>query len=210
MIRIIIVDDHPVIREGIKKILEPTCEINVVDEVDSGEALIDRLYEQAYDVLLLDITLPGRTGIDILADVKRLAPSMAILIVSMHAEVQYAIRSLRAGADGYITKDKAPTELISAIRKISSGGKYISSTLAEQLVTDISRDSVAIPHERLSNRELQVLCMIARGKSVGEIAEALSLSVSTISTYHHRILEKMEMKNNSELIHYAIKNGLVD
>ncbi len=210
MNRIIIADDHPIIREGVKKILEKSGSVNSIEEVDSGEALLERLTQQTYDVLLLDISLPGRNGIEILADVKHIAPSLKVLMVSTYAEDQYAMRALKVGADGYIMKNKAPQELMNAIRKVSSGGKYVSPSLAENLASKLSHDSDSMPHELLSDRELQVLCMIAEGNSLREIAEALCLSKNTVSTYHSRILEKMEMKNDAELIHYAIKNNLVE
>lgn len=210
MISIIIADDHPIIREGIKKILETTHGMRVDKEVNSGEELIEHLLHNDYDVLLLDISLPGRSGIDLIHDIKRMAPSMAILILSMHEEKQYAVRSLKEGANGYITKDKAPTELISAIHKVSNGGKYISSELAEQIAFRIADHGVSAPHERLSSREFQVLILIAKGRTIGDIAHTLSLSVSTISTYHHRIFEKLEISSNAELIQYAIKHNLTE
>ena len=163
-----------------------------------------------YDVVVLDITMPGRNGMDVLRQLRSERPQLPVLMLSVHSEEQYALRALRAGASGYLTKESAPDELVVAIRKVSSGGKYISSTLAEKIAFEMETGREQAPHDTLSDREYQVLCMIASGKTVMEIAQGLALSEKTISTYRSRILEKMKMKNNAELTYYAIKNQLVD
>ena len=172
--------------------------------------MLNKVRASYYDVILLDITMPGRDGVDILRQLKSERPGLPVLILSIHPEEQYAVRALRAGASGYLTKESAPDELVAAIRKVSMGGKYVSSSLAEKLASDLKNNSAQLPHQSLSDREYQVMCMIASGKTVTEIAEELSLSVKTISTYRSRILEKMKMKSNAELTSYAIRNRLVD
>ena len=204
MIRIIIADDHPIVREGLKKIMEKTSDIAVIDEVDTGEELLNKVSKNNYDVVSLDISMPGIGGLGVLEQLKKEKHKLRILVLSIHSEDHYAIRVFKSGASGYLTKDKAPFELVNAIRKVSKGGKYISPSLAEKLVFDLERGEERLPHEKLSNREFQVMCMIASGKMMKEITEELSLSTSTISTYRSRILEKMNMKNNAELIHYVV------
>ena len=210
MIGIIIADDHPIIREGIKKILEMAEDIRVVEEVDTAEKLLDEIRLNSFDVVLLDISLPGRSGLDVLQTLKNERPFLPVLMVSMHAEELYAVRSLKAGASGYITKNKAPHELINAIRRVSSGGKYISPELAETLAGNLEHGRDLQPHELLSGREYEVLRAIASGKTVGDIARDLGLGVTTISTYRARILEKMNMTNTPQLIRYAISKGLIE
>jgi len=210
MIKVLIVDDHTIVREGLRQILEETSDIVVNDEASSAQEVIDKVWNNSYDVVLLDISLPGRSGLDVLKQLKSIKPDLPILILSMHPEEQYAIRSLRAKASGYLTKESASEELIDAIRKVAKGRKYITSSLAEKLAFELEDNGRSASHEKLSDREFQVMCMIASGKRVKEIADALSLSVKTISTYRARILKKMNMRNNSQLIHYAIKSGLVD
>ena len=210
MIRILIADDHKLVRKGLSQILLDTPNIEFVDEAGNGKETIDKISKNEYDLVLLDIALPGRSGIDVLKQLKCIKPNLPVLILSMYPEEQYAVRSLRAGASGYLTKESAPEELIDAINRISKGRKYISSTLAERLAFEIEVNSDKALHETLSDREYQVLCMIASGRTVGEIADILSLSVKTISTHRSRILRKMGMKNNSQIIRYAIKLGLVD
>lgn len=210
MIRIIIADDHPIVREGLKQILAGAHDIQVIAEADTGYDLLDKLPKFQPDTILLDIKMPGIGGLDVLKQIKSLKPELPVLILSMHPEEQYAIRVLKAGAAGYLTKNSAPEKLVDAIRKVNQGGKYISSSLAERLAFDLDSDSHKSSHEFLSDREYQVLCMIAQGKTVSEIADTLKLSVKTISTYRARILEKMKMKNNAELTYYAIQNGLVE
>lgn len=210
MIKVLIVDDHTIVREGLRQILEETPDIVVAGEASSAQEVMDKVWNRSFDLVLLDISLPGRSGLDVLKQLKSIKPDLPILILSMHPEEQYAVRSLRAKASGYLTKESASDELIKAIRKVSKGRKYITSSLAEKLAFELEDSSGGSSHEKLSDREFQVMCMIASGKRVKEIADALSLSVKTISTYRTRILKKMNMRNNSQLIHYAIKSGLVD
>lgn len=210
MMKILIADDHAVVREGLKQIISETTDILVVDEANNGQEVLNKVSEHQYDIVLLDITMPGRSGLDILKQIKSNNPKLPVLILSVHPEEQYAVRTLKAGASGYLTKGSAPDELIEAIRKISQGRKYISPSLAERLAIDLDIGYDKPVHEMLSDREFQVMCKIASGMTVKEIADELSLSVQTISTYRSRILGKMRMKNSAELIHYALKQGLVD
>lgn len=210
MIRVLIADDHPIVREGLKQILSDTDDILVVDEADSGSAVLNLTMRNNYDVILLDISMPGRDGLEVLKELKQLKPKLSVLVLSMYPEEHYAVRVLRGGASGYLTKSSAPDELISAIRKVASGRKYISSTLAERLTYELDRDADKPLHEILSDREYQVMHMLATGKSVKEIADELSLSVKTVSTYRSRILGKMNIKNNAEIVLYAVQNKLVD
>ena len=210
MLKILIADDHAIVRQGLKQIVTETRDMIVAGEASNGQELLNKINEDDYDVLVLDITMPGRNGIDVLRQLRAEKPGLPILILSIHPEEQYALRALKAGASGYLTKESAPDELVVAIRKVSSGGKYISASLAEKLAFEFGAGREQAPHETLSDREHQVLCMIASGKTVMDIAQELSLSEKTISTYRSRILEKMKMKNNAELTYYAIKNQLVD
>ena len=209
MIKVIIVDDHLIVREGLKQIISDNFDISVVDEASNGQEAINKIRNNDCDVLLLDISMPGRSGLEILKEIKSELPKLSILILTMHPEEQYAVRVLRAGASGYLTKESAPDELIEAIRKVSDGGKYISSTLAEKLAFNLEIDTGKPFHQTLSDREFEVMCMISSGKTVTEIADEMSLSVKTISTYRTRILDKMRMKTNAELTYYSIKNDLV-
>ncbi len=209
MIKIIIADDHPIVREGLKKIVEKTSDIVVADEASTGEELLIKLCND-HDIVLLDISMPGIGGLEVLERLRTQKHKLRIIVLSMHSEENYAVRVLRAGASGFLTKDKAPYELIDAIRKVSLGGKYVSSSLAEKMVFDLDFYGDKPPHEKLSNREYQVMCMISSGKTIKQIAEETSLSISTISTYRSRILGKMNMQNNAELMYYAINKGLVD
>jgi DNA-binding NarL/FixJ family response regulator len=210
MIKILIADDHAIVREGLKQILAETVDMVVSDEATCGHEVLKKVWDNEYDVVILDISMPGRDGVDILKQLKGKKPHLPILVLSMHPEEQYAIRVLKAGAAGYLTKESAPDKLITAIRRVSTGRKYVSSALAEKLAFDLERDTKEPLHETLSDREYQVMCKIASGKRVQEIAEELSLSVKTVSTYRARILEKMKMKNNAELMRYAIKHELVE
>jgi DNA-binding NarL/FixJ family response regulator len=209
LIKIIIVDDHRIVREGLKQIISDTSDMSVVDEASNGQEAINKIRNNDCDVMLLDISMPGRSGLEILKEIKNELPKLSILILTMHPEEQYAVRVLRAGASGYLTKESAPDELIEAIRKVSDGGKYISSTLAEKLAFNLEIDTGKPFHQTLSDREFEVMCMISSGKTVTEIADEMSLSVKTISTYRTRILDKMRMKTNAELTYYSIKNDLV-
>ena len=211
MIKVLIADDHSVVRSGIKQILSDESDMQVAGEACNSQEVIEMVSKEQYDVLVLDITMPGKSGLEVLTDVKKIRSDIPILILSMHPEEQFAVRALRSGASGYLTKESAPEELVVAIRKINGGGKYVSGSLAEVLAFDLEDRGKGrvIPHENLSDREFQVLCLIASGKSVKEIAKELFLSVKTISTYRTRILEKMKMKSNSELTYYAIQNKLI-
>jgi DNA-binding NarL/FixJ family response regulator len=209
MINVLIADDHPVVRQGIKQILAEDSEIGELGEAKNSQEVMEQIRQNSWDVIILDITMPGRGGLDTLKEIKGEKPKLPVLILSIHPEDQYAVRALKAGAAGYLTKESAPDDLIKAIKKVNIGGKYISNSLAEKLALHLERDAQKQPHESLSDREYQVLCMIASGKKVKDIAESLSLSVKTISTYRARILEKMKMKSNADLIHYAIQNRLV-
>jgi len=209
MLKILIADDHPVFRRGLKQIIAETTDMVVAAEATNGWEVLSKVRTGDYDLVLLDISMPGKDGMDVLTQLKNERPALLVLMVSMHPEEQYAVRALKAGASGYLTKESAPDELIVAIRKVSTGGKYVSSALAERLAALLQEDAEALPHEALSSREYQVMCMIASGKTLKEIAGELSLSIKTISTYRSRILEKMKMRNNAELIHYAVKNRLV-
>lgn len=210
MINLIITDDHPIVRQGIRQILEGCIDINAIDEAENGEQLIRKIMKNEYDVVLLDISMPGRNGLEILKELKSIKPSIAVLILSVYPEEQYAIRAMKLGASGYLTKSSAPEELISAIQHVGSGRKYITLSLAETIANQIKSESEAPLHEALSERELEVMCQMAKGKSPKEIAEKLSISSKTLSTYRERILVKMMMSSTSEIIRYAIKNGLVD
>jgi DNA-binding NarL/FixJ family response regulator len=210
MLKILIADDHAIVREGIKQILAEIPDKVTTDEAINGQEVIQKVWDNNYDMVLLDISMPGRNGLDILKQLKSEKPALKILILSMHPEEQYAIRALKAGASGYLTKESTPLELTEAIKKVSIGKKYVSSSLAETLASHLETTTEKPLHETLSNREFEVMCMIASGKTVKEIAGELSLSVKTISTYRTRILEKMNMKNNAQITHYTIQNRLVD
>ncbi|PYI87974.1 MAG: DNA-binding response regulator [Verrucomicrobia bacterium] len=214
MPRILITDDHALIRRGLKQILlEGSERVGfgrlVVEEAENAEEALQKIKEN-WDVIVMDITMPGRSGLDVLKDIKLARPQLPVLILSMHSEDQFAVRMLKAGAAGYITKESAPQELVNAIKKVLSGGKYVSPSLAERLAYDLSHDTDKAPNETLSDREFQVMSLIASGKTVSQIAEKLGLSVKTISTYRTRVLEKMGMKTNAALTHFAIKNRLVE
>lgn len=210
MINILIADDHAVVREGVKRILSEMPDITVAGEAGNGQEALEKIAKKAYDLILLDIAMPGKDGLEILKEIKALKPKLPVLVLSMFPEEQYALRALKSGASGYLTKESIPDELIKAVRKITQGGKYISSSFSEKFILSMDSDMERPPHENLSDREYQVMRMIASGKTLKEIAEALFLSVKTVSTYRARILEKMGMKNNAELTHYAIKNNIVD
>jgi DNA-binding NarL/FixJ family response regulator len=210
MLKILIADDHPVFRRGLKQIIAETTDIVVADEAADGLEVLNKVKVGDFDLVLLDISMPGKAGIDVLAQLKYERSKLPVLMLSMHPEEQYAVRALRAGASGYLTKESAPDELVAAIRKVSTGSKYVSASLAEKLASIVQKGCEELPHQTLSDRELRVMCLIASGKTVSEIARELSLSVKTISTYRSRILEKMRMKNNAELTRYAINNSLID
>lgn len=210
MLRILIADDHPIVRQGLGQLIAKTTDMVVANEASNGLEVLNKARAIHCDVVLLDISMPDLNGLDIIRQLKKESPRLPILILSMHSEEQYAVRAFRAGASGYLTKQSAPDELLAAIRKVSMGGKYVSSSLAERLASDLEIGAEQLLHETLSNREYQVMLMIAAGKTVAEIAEELLLSVPTISTYRSRILQKMQMKNNVELANYVIQNQLLD
>jgi DNA-binding NarL/FixJ family response regulator len=209
-IRVFIADDHAIVREGLKQILAEQRDIVVAGEAETGLDAIKLFRKSRCNVLLLDISLPDRNGIDVLKQVKSEKPELAVLMLSMHREDQYAIRSLRAGASGYLNKQSAPRELVNAIRQVAAGQRYVSAQLAQALAAQVGEDHEQPVHDTLSDREYQTLTMIASGKTVSEIAQELSLSVKTVSEYRSRLLAKMKLKTSAELTHYAIRNQLVD
>ena len=210
MIRIFITDDHSLIREGLKKIINDEKDISIIGEAGNAKDTMSFVLSKNIDMLILDLNLPDKSGLDLLKELKSLKPELKILILSMHPEDRFAMRVLRAGASGYITKESVGEELVRAIRKVYNGGKYVSESLAEMLAFEIQGGGDKPIHEVLSDREFQVLQMIASGKTLAEISEALSLAVTTISTYRARVLEKLNLHSNAELIHYAITNKLLD
>lgn len=210
MLRFIIADDHAIVRHGVKQILNEGLENVEIAEAQNADEAMALVRRGVWDLLILDVTMPGRSGLEVLQEVKSYSPPSRILVLSMHPEDQLAQRVLKAGASGYLTKDSAPEELIAAVRKILDGGKYVSASLAERLVADLQGGVQGPAHEELSNREYEVMRHIASGKTVSQIAEILSLSVKTISTYRTRILQKMGMQTNAELTHHAVRNHLVE
>ena len=209
-IRVFIADDHAIVREGLKQILADSPDIIVAGESENGLDAIKLFRKSKCHVMLLDISMPDKSGIDVLKQVRKENPDMAVLMLSMHREDQYAIRSLKAGAAGYLTKQSAPKELVTAIRQVAAGQKYVSASLAQELAAQVGEDHATALHDTLSDREYHTLTMIASGKTVSGIAEELSLSVKTISEYRARLLVKMKLKNSAELTHYAIKNQLIE
>ncbi len=210
MINIVIVDDHAILRRGLTQIISESGDMKVVGEAESSAQAMRLLRETPCDVMLLDITLPDRNGIETLKLVRKEMPRLQVLMLSMHPENQYALRALKAGAAGYLTKQSAASQLVSAIRQVNSGRKYVTPAVAEELANSFDRDSERPPHEQLSMREYQTMCMIGSGNSLTEMATQMSLSVKTVSVYRARVLEKMRLKNNAEITHYAIKNQLVE
>jgi len=210
MIRVLIADDHAIVRSGLTEILLRELKDSVCGEAGNAQQVLAQVQSQPWDLVILDVSMPGRSGIDVLTDLKAAKPKLPVLVLSMHPEDQYGKRVLKAGAAGYMNKNSAPEELIKAIRKVLAGGHYVSLALAEKLAQDLSEKHVQLPHESLSDREFEVLRMIASGKTVSQIADGLHLSVATISTYRARILEKMNMTTNAELMHYAFRNHLVE
>lgn len=210
MIHILIADDHAVLRKGVMDTIQEEFKEVDFGEAQNGRQVIGQLPDKKWDIVLLDIQMEGRSGLEILADIRKVNPRLPILVLSMYPEEEFAVQALKRGASGYVTKQSAPEELITAIRKILGGGRYVSPLLAERLAVDLQRKTENLPHESLSNRELEVLRMVAMGKSLKEIAADLSLSIKTIGTYHTRILEKMSMSSDVELTRYALQNKLVD
>jgi DNA-binding NarL/FixJ family response regulator len=209
-IRILLADDHVILRKGLKQIMDETDDLLVAGEAGNGVEVLEKIRSSDWDVLVLDIAMPGLGGIDVLKRLHDEKSDLPVLVLSTYPPEQYALRLLKSGAAGYMTKESAPDELVLAIRQVAGGRKYISPSVAELLSDKLLDESTQKPHELLSEREFQVMCQIAKGKTVSEIADVLSLSVKTISTYRSRILTKMHMKNNAELTHYAIKSNLVD
>jgi DNA-binding NarL/FixJ family response regulator len=210
VIRVLIADDHAILRSGLKEILGHELKDVECGEAEDARQVLLQVQSGDWDLVMVDITMPGRSGLDILKDIKAMRPKLPVLVLSMHPEDQYGKRVLKAGASGYMRKESAPDELIKAIRKVLAGGRYVSPALAEKLAVDLSDDVGWPSHETLSDREFEVLRMIASGKTVGRIAEELHLSVTTVSTYRARILEKMDLNTTAELMHYALRNHLVD
>jgi len=209
-VRILIADDHAVVRHGVREILAQAFPSAQFGEASDGDEVLRQVWSREWDIVVLDMIMPGKCGLDILRHLKAAHPRLRVLILSMYPEDQLARRALKAGASGYLNKESAAEELVEAVKKTCSGGKYLSRSLAEKLAFDLVAGADGPPHERLSDREFQVMCMIASGMTVSQIARSLSLSVKTVSTYRARALEKMNMKTNSQLTRYALQNGLVD
>lgn len=209
MLRILIADDHAIIRKGLKQILLEAYPSASIEEVNDAEGVIKRTISAEWDVVICDLSMPGRSGLDVVQHVKQNFPKLPVLILSIHPEEQYAIRALKSGAAGYLSKDAATEELVKAVERVLQGRKYISSFLAEKMATELDQDTSRPSHQLLSDREFHVFKLIAEGKAVSEIAEQLSLSITTVSTYRSRILSKMDMKTNADLIRYALENHLI-
>jgi DNA-binding NarL/FixJ family response regulator len=209
MIRVLIADDHPVVRRGLKTILKDATDIKVEGEAGDGLEVMDMIREGDYDVIVMDITMPRLDGIEAIGRIKAEKPDLAILVLSMNPEEVFGMRALKLGASGYLSKDSAPEQLISAIRKVSSGKVFISPVLAESLAMNVSKGSPKLPHELLSDREYQIMIMLAQGKALKEIAAELSLSVKTVSTHRTHILEKLKIENNAQIVTYALQNRLL-
>ncbi len=210
MIKILIADDHPLIREGLKKTLKEEIGMEVVCEAKHGNEVLDLLNKMEVDVVILDLSMPGLSGLETLKELKQKSPDLPVIILSMHPEERFAIRALKSGASGYLTKENAPQGLVEAIHKVVSGGRYITHSLAEKLSFEIESNCKKHLHELLSDREFQIFCLIASGKSIKEISDMLFLSINTVNTYRVRILGKMNMKTNIEITHYAIQFRLID
>ncbi|MES2971968.1 MAG: response regulator transcription factor [Pseudomonadota bacterium] len=208
MTRIVIADDHAIVREGLKRIVGEAEDLEVVDEAGDGNEVMRIVREREFDVLVLDLSMPGRSGMELIKLAHAERPKMRILVLSMHQELQYAVRSIKSGASGYLTKESAPAQLVQAIRKLAGGGAYISAEVAEQLALGAMPGSQAVPHESLSDREFQVFRALVDGTSVTDIASALKLSVKTVSTHKSNLMQKMGLANQSDLVRYAIKHGL--
>jgi DNA-binding NarL/FixJ family response regulator len=210
VIKVLVADDHAIVRRGLRQILAETPDILVGAEAASAAEVRRLVQEERFSVVVLDISLPGASGLELLADIRKARPDLPVLILTVHSEDQYAVRAIRSGAAGFLTKESAPDRLIEAVRKIASGGRYVSPELAERLASALAGENKGAPHERLSDREFEIMKMLASGKTVSQVAQELSLSVKTVSTHRTRILKKMEMKTNAELTSHAVRNGLVD
>lgn len=209
-IKILIADDHAIVREGLKQIVAEEKDMIVAGEAENAARLLNLLQEKVFDIIVLDINMPGRSGLEALKDIKQNFPHLPVLILSMFSEDQYGLRAIKAGASGYLKKASAPTELVSAIRKIVSGGKYINQSLAEKLADNFGGAKKEMLHEKLSDREYQIMCNIALGKTAEEIAQDLSISINTVYTYRTRIFEKMSIRSNVELTKYVLQNKLIE
>ena len=209
MLRILIADDHAIIRKGLKQILLEEYPSAIIEEVNDAEGVIKKTMSDEWDIIICDLSMPGRSGLDVVQQIKQNFPKLPVLILSIHPEEQYAIRVLRAGAAGYLSKDAATEELVKAVQRVLQGRKYVSSAIAEKMAAELDQDTSRPPHEVLSDREFDVFKMIASGKTVSEIAEQLTLSITTVSTYRARILVKMNMKTNAELTRYGLENKLI-
>jgi two-component system invasion response regulator UvrY len=210
MIKVLVADDHAVVRKGLRQILAETADILVGGEASSLPEVRQKVHEGRWDVVVLDISMPGGSGIELVSELRKLGPTPRFLVLTMHPEDQYAVRAIRAGAAGFLTKESAPEKLIEAVRKIAAGGRYVSADLAEVLASVVAGESTGAPHERLSDREFEVLKLLASGKTVSQVATDLGLSVKTVSTHRTRLLKKMNMTTNAELTHYAVKNRIVE
>lgn len=210
MIKVLVADDHAVVRRGLRQILAETPDILVAGEAKSAPEVRQLVREQRWDVVVLDLNMPGGSGLELLGELHRENPGTRVLVLTVYQEGQYAVRAIKAGAAGFLTKESAPEKLIEAVRKIAAGGRYISPELAETLASMVAGEAGGAPHERLSDREFEVFKMLASGRTVSQVAGELALSVKTVSTHRTRILKKMEMKTNAELTHYAVRNGIVE
>lgn len=210
MIKVLIADDHAVVRRGLRQILSETSDILVAGEASAVQEVRELVREQRWDVVVLDITMPGGSGLDLLTELRRLSPSPRVLVLTVYPEAQYAVRAIRAGAAGFLTKESAPEQLIAAVRKVAVGGRYVSNELAEALASLVAGEAQGPPHERITDREFEVFKMLAAGRTVSQVAQELALSVKTVSTHRTRILKKMEMKTNADLTQYAVRNALVE
>ncbi len=210
MIRVLVADDHAVVRRGLRQIIAETSDILVEGEASSAAETLRIVQDQRWDVVVLDINMPGGSGLDLLAEIHRVRPELPVLILTVYSEEQYAVRAIKAGAAGFLTKESAPDKLIEAVRKLAAGGRYISAELAETLASVLAGREAGAPHERLSNRELEIMRRIASGRTVSQIADELSLSVKTVSTHRTRLLKKMGMATNAELMRYAVRSKLVE
>ncbi|MEP7231865.1 MAG: response regulator transcription factor [Ginsengibacter sp.] len=209
MLRILIADDHAIIRKGLKQILVEEYPTAFIDEVGDAEAVLKKALKSEWDIIISDLSMPGRSGLDVVRDIKQNFPKIPVLILSIHPEEQYGVRVLRAGAAGYLSKEAAADELINAVKRVLLGRKYISPSIAEKMAEELDRDSDKPPHELLSDREFHVFKLLAEGKGVSEIAESLSLGITTVSTYRGRIISKMKLKTNADLTRYALENNLI-
>jgi len=210
VIRVVIADDHTIVREGLKQLLQATADLEVVGEARDGHEVMQIVRENEFDVLLLDMSMPGKSGMELIKQVKSERPKLRVLVLSMHQEHQYAVRAIKAGASGYLTKESASTQLVSAIRKVAAGGAFITATVAEQLALGAMPHTDGPPHTSLSDREYQVFQLLVSGKGISEIAGQLNLSVKTVSTHKARLMEKMGVTNQAELVRYAMRHGLTD